>query len=78
MTELSEDKDRRAGEVQEAGGHPGEQSDLHGRHRGNVETEQRTANHGDCRNDIDVPDHVPHGGLSEEISKGKAAKAGRV
>lgn len=52
----------------------GELSDLHGRHGGNVETEQRTANHGDCRNNIDVPDHVPHDGLSEEGSSRKGVR----
>lgn len=67
MTEVGEYKEREGtGEVQEVRRQvAGEQSDLHGRHGGNVEPKQRTANHGDCRNKIDVPDHVPHDGLSQ-------------
>lgn len=33
---------------------------LHGRHRGNVETEQCTADDGHRGDDIDVSDHVAH------------------
>lgn len=51
---------------------------LHGRHGRDVKTKQCTANDGHRGDDIDVPDHVSHGGMmvEEEGRKQRGTKGG--